>query len=68
MSDLRKLQEQYLNDPMFHRLVRSLEHMIESMHLTPQEVRNAAMLAAMNVEQRTVRPICYKPAEPEGDE
>lgn len=59
MSDLKRLDEQFLKDPMFATLVRTLEHLIYSMELTPFEVRQAAMYAAMRVEQTRVKPLIY---------
>lgn len=38
-------EEKYLNDPVFHRIVDSLRTLLTEHHVTPSEVREAAMLA-----------------------
>ncbi len=50
-------QELYYNDPGFRGLVDFLELRIEALHLSPGEVRDAAMLAAIRFEQRHARPF-----------
>ena len=42
----------YRTDPAFHQIVDVLTKAIEEMHLTPGEVREAAMLAAIHFEMR----------------
>ena len=56
---LQDLEYRYRDDALFHQLVRTIEHAIENLELTPSEVRAAAMMAAFRVEQRTpfARPI-----------
>lgn len=50
--DLKQLRHAYRNDPMFRGFVMQLENFIETMKLSPSELRDAAMLAVFNVEQR----------------
>lgn len=45
-------EERFERDPMFHALVESLCAAIENLELTPTEIREAAMLAALKHEQR----------------
>jgi hypothetical protein len=52
MRKLNDLHSKYMNDKDFHVVVQSLESIIEAMRLTPEEVREAAMFAAMRVEAR----------------
>ena len=65
MNNLESAKQRYLNDPEFHRVVQTIEAWIEQMHVTPSEARDAAMLAAINVEMRTNRPRFSRPEEPE---
>lgn len=44
-----------MNDPEYHRLVQSLEHMIEHAYFTPSELREACVLASINYEMRHIR-------------
>ncbi len=48
-------KEKYLNDPEYHHLVQTLEHLIESARFTPSELREACILASINYEMRHVR-------------
>ena len=48
-------KEKYLNDPEYHHLVSTLEHLIESARFTPSELREACVLASINYEMRHVR-------------
>lgn len=48
-------EERFQRDPHFNALVKSLYNAIREMHLTPTEVREAAMLAAVLYEQNHVR-------------
>ena len=50
------IRSRYQNDPEFNRLVRMLEGAIEAGQLTGSEVREAAMLACINYENRTLMP------------
>lgn len=53
-------QERYRNDPLFHALVDTIYGAIVRLELTPTEVRDAAMLAAimydMNHMRHSIRP------------
>lgn len=57
--NLKSAQDRYENDPVFYRLVKTMESAIEKLELTPSEIRAAAMVAAIRVEQRNpfVRPL-----------
>jgi len=44
--------ERYEHDPLFRSMVDVLQGWIEQMQATPTEVREAAMLAVLMVEQR----------------
>ena len=48
--------ERYLRDPAFHQLVDLIEQWVATQQYTPTEVREAAMLAALHYEYRTIRP------------
>ena len=56
---MKSIEDRYLNDPVFHNLVKTMESAIEKLELTPSEIRAAAMLAALRVEARNpiARPI-----------
>lgn len=45
-------RERYNHDPHFHQLVDLLESFIERAEFTPSELREAAILAAINHEYR----------------
>ena len=49
-------EERYFCDPQFHALVDTIGAMIERCEFTPTEIREAAMLAAMRHDQRTLQP------------
>lgn len=51
------VEERYYRDPVFHALVDALSREIESLHLTPSEVREAAIYACQRVEERRARAI-----------
>jgi len=55
--------DRYLNDPQIRALVDSLEHAMETLNFTPSEVRDCAMLAAVNFEQRHARRLSGEPAQ-----
>ena len=44
-----------MNDPEYHHLVNTLEHLIEQARFTPSELREAGMLASINYEMRHIR-------------
>lgn len=47
MINTGRLEEKYLNDPTFHMVVDSMYNLIEKCQLTPDEIREAAMFAAI---------------------
>jgi hypothetical protein len=49
---MQSIEYRYLNDPFIHALVDSLEQYINALQLTPSEIRECAMLAAIHYEQR----------------
>ena len=49
--------ERYDRDPMFRVLVDTLYLQIQQARYTPTEIREAAMLAQIRFEQRTLRPM-----------
>ncbi len=50
-------EDRYQNDPEFHALVTTMEAAYERLQFTPSEMREAAVYAAIRVEQRTMRPV-----------
>jgi hypothetical protein len=50
-------EERYHRDPQFKMLVDTLELHIHRAQFTPTELREAAILAAIKYECRTVRPL-----------
>lgn len=53
-------RERYRNEAVFRNLVDVLENAIENLQLTPSEIREAAMLAAIHYEERHIRPMYIK--------
>ena len=51
---LMTVEERYQRDPAFRTLVDVLEHQIQTLQLTPTEVREAAVLACLHVEHLRV--------------
>jgi len=49
-------EERYARDPEFNRLVDTLEMQIHQAQFTGTELREAAVLAAIKYEMKTVRP------------
>lgn len=47
MSALDRARDRYRDDPVFHQYVDLIRRGIREMHLTPGEIRDAAMLAAV---------------------
>ena len=47
--------DRYMNDPTYKRVVDMFEHIIHTAQLTPSEVREAAVLACINYENKRVR-------------
>lgn len=54
---LDQARESYRNDPHFHAVVDAMTKWILDMHVTPAEVRAAAMFAAIRAEN--LRPSPY---------
>lgn len=52
---MESIQDRYNYDPIIKALVDSLEHHIIKLQLTPTEIRECAMLAAIHYEQHTTR-------------
>lgn len=63
--NMKSAEDRFKNDPVFHRLVRTMEGAIEQLELTPSEIRAAAMFASIRVEQRNpcVRPLLFEVEE-----
>lgn len=51
------VEARYLRDPLFHNLVDAMYHAIVKLELTPTEIREAAMLAAVKAEILHPRPF-----------
>lgn len=51
MTRLDQVRERYLNDAHFHGYVDMMRKAIVDLHLTPSELREAAMLAALIEEE-----------------
>jgi hypothetical protein len=47
--DYLSAETRYMRDPVFRQLVDIMEHEIEVLHLTPTELREAAMLGKVIV-------------------
>lgn len=56
-KDYRQLREQYENDPVFYKVVNLLIRLIEECQLTPFEIRNAAMFAAIKFQMEQPQPV-----------
>jgi len=50
--DFERCRQAYRYDPVFAAVVDSLRNLIETMHLTPAEVRSIGVFAATVVEER----------------
>jgi len=50
-------ERDYRDDPMFRRVVDTIEAWIREANVTPAEARMAAMLAALHYEERVRRPF-----------
>ena len=53
----RDAAQRHRNDPVFRRYVDMMTAALEEMHLTPGEMRDAAMLASINFEARNAGPL-----------
>jgi hypothetical protein len=51
------VSDRYDRDPQFRVLTDQLEYLIANAKMTPTEVREAAVLATIHYEQRSVRPF-----------
>lgn len=58
---MKSPREKYENDQEYNYLVNMLESLIERANFTPSELREAAVLAAINYEMRHVRSIKQDP-------
>lgn len=61
MTPLDGTERRFANDPHFHALVTMLEQQIETLQLSPSEIREAAMFACYRVEMRRPTPLRVKP-------
>ena len=51
-----QVHDRYMNDPVFRSLVDMMEvFLTEHSEVTPSELREAVILAATNIEMRTLR-------------
>ena len=57
--DRRSAEERFQNDPHFRALVQTMEAAYQALQFTPSEMREAAMFAAVRVEERVVRHPLY---------
>jgi hypothetical protein len=54
-APLYTVERRYATDPVFRTLVDTLQHCLESLAVTPSEVREALLLALYKVEERRTR-------------
>jgi len=59
------IMSRYNNDPAFNLLVKQIEAMIMNAEFTGSEIRQAAMMACINVESMKLRPYTVIPREAE---
>lgn len=52
-----RLQERYESDPAFHAMVDQCEALIAKLQLTPSELREAVMFAALRYDMKNPQPI-----------
>ena len=57
MSIMTRVEDRYRNDNAFHVVVDQMQRIILELHLSPSELREAAMFACYLVECRHPRPI-----------
>ena len=55
--------ERYMRDPEFKNLVDTIYHFMETLQLTPTEIREAVGLAAVKFESLNIRPILLSKEE-----
>jgi len=60
MTKLDQVRDRYRHDTMFHTYVDMMRKAIGDLHLTPGELRDAAMLAALIEEERRSLPVCLR--------
>lgn len=58
-------EERYSRDPVFHNVVDYIAKWVQDYQITPTEAREAAILACVIVESRTIRP--WRQGWPESD-
>lgn len=63
MTTMTEMNKRYLTDPTFHTVVTSLERMLEDMHLTPYELRDAVQFAAMRFHMYHTATIIWRKDE-----
>ena len=56
----KKMQETYLNDPVFRKVVKMLTQLINECELSPYEIRQAAMFAVMKHEEMNSKPVAFE--------
>jgi hypothetical protein len=52
---MRRVEDRYCNDANFHQFVQMMQRCIEELHLTPSEVREAAVFACVRLEMMRSR-------------
>lgn len=60
-----RVRERYENDNAFHAVVDMLRAMLHQYQLSPSEIREAAMLACVMQEERSLKPIVVSLSEEE---
>ena len=54
---MKSIEQRYNEDPMIHNFVDMMERAIEELQITPSEIRECAMLAAIRYEMANT--TCY---------
>jgi len=65
MTPLESVRERYRIDPTFRAYVDAMRKAIVELHLTPGELRDAAVLAATLEEERRPVPLVATPIAPD---
>lgn len=52
-----RVRDRYLNDAAFHNAVDVMQSILLNYHLSPSELREAAVLACCMVEEKTLHPM-----------
>lgn len=55
--NLKKAEEAYMNDPRYSNLIRTLMGLIETLQMSPSEIREAAMFACIKLGQINTEPM-----------